>query len=280
MVKKMDFNLLFEIFFVLCLVDPSTEKNQTEPRTGKLFSLFSVVQFPNNVCSTTSGTFSNGTCITSSECSSRGGTAQGSCAAGFGVCCIYTYSESGSRITNNVSYITNPSYPSSYVPTSTPQTLTYTIEKESCDICRIRLDYEVFQLTTPNTNTGAGVNSGACNVDYMLLTTTAQSVSTVTTGNYGSYPLLCGRNGGLHSYIDMSCTCGDTATITMEVGDAADNLWKIKVSQISCDDPNVANQEGCFQYFEGESGTIESYSFQSSLMIASQNYAVCIRPEE
>ena len=28
------------------------------------------------------------TCITSSECSSRGGTTQGSCAAGFGVCCI------------------------------------------------------------------------------------------------------------------------------------------------------------------------------------------------
>jgi len=66
----------------------------------------------------------------------------------------------------------------------------------------------------------------------------------------------------------------------MEVGDAADNLWKIKVSQISCDDPNVSNQEGCFQYYEGESGTIESYGFQSNLMIASQNYAVCIRPEE
>ena len=27
----------------------------------------------------------------------------------------------------------------------------------------------MFQLTTPNTNTGAGVNSGACNVDYMLV---------------------------------------------------------------------------------------------------------------
>jgi len=271
---------LLRFIFFLFLFSSTISKLLNSTKHAKQFSLFSVVQFPNEVCTTTSGTFSNGTCITSSECSSRGGTAQGSCAAGFGVCCIYTYSESGSRITNNVSYITNPNYPSSYVPTSTPQTLTYTIEKESCDICRIRLDYEVFQLTTPNTNTGAGVNTGACNVDYMQLTTTAHTVSTVTTGNYGSYPLLCGRNGGLHSYIDMSCTCGDTATMTMEVGDAADNLWKIKVSQISCDDPNVSNQEGCFQYYEGESGTIESYGFQSNLMIASQNYAVCIRPEE
>ena len=28
------------------------------------------------------------TCITSGECLSRGGTSQGSCAAGFGVCCV------------------------------------------------------------------------------------------------------------------------------------------------------------------------------------------------
>jgi len=252
----------------------------TPEKQAKQFSLFSVVQFPNEVCSTTSGTYSNGTCITASECSGRGGTAQGSCAAGFGVCCIYTFSESGSRISRNVSYIVNPSYPSTYVPTSTPTTLTYTIEKCSCDVCRLRLDYEVFQLTTGNTNVGATINTGACNVDYLLMTTTAHTVSTVTTGNYGSYPLICGTNGGLHSYLDMSCTCGDTATLNMEIGDATDNLWRIRVTQISCDNDNVANQEGCFQYFTGTSGTITSYGLQSDLMLASQNYAVCIRPEE
>merc|ERR1712045_43730 len=165
MIKKMDFNFLLKIFFVLCLVDLSQEKNQTEQRSGKLFSLFSVVQFPNNVCSTTSGTYSNGTCITSSECSSRGGSTQGSCAAGFGVCCIFTYSESGSVISQNLSYITNPSYPSNYAPTSTPTTLTYDIQKSSCDVCRIRLDYEVFQLTTPFTGPGVAASpvvNGQC----------------------------------------------------------------------------------------------------------------------
>jgi len=269
------------LFLTTYLPKSLTKVNFTEHqgKQAKQFSLFSVVQFPNEVCTTTSGTYSNGTCITASECSTRGGTAQGSCAAGFGVCCIYTFSESGSTITRNVSYIVNPSYPSTYVPTNTPTTLTYTIEKCSCDICRIRLDYEVFQLTTALTTSGALINSGACTTDYLVMTTTAHTVSPIATGNYGSYPYICGRNGGLHSYLDLSCTCSDKATLTFEIGDTTDNLWKVKVSQISCDDDNVANQEGCFQYFTGASGTITSYSLASDVMLASQNYAVCIRPE-
>ena len=35
-----------------------------------------------------SGYWFSRTCITSGECVSRGGTSQGSCAAGFGVCCV------------------------------------------------------------------------------------------------------------------------------------------------------------------------------------------------
>merc|ERR1719384_1832786 len=116
--------ILLKIFLILYSVKPSVEQNKTE-RNGKVFSLFSVVQFPNQVCSTTSGTYSNGTCITSSECTSRGGTTQGSCASGFGVCCIFTYSATGSVVSQNVSYITNPNYPSNYAPTSTPNTVTY-----------------------------------------------------------------------------------------------------------------------------------------------------------
>ena len=45
---------------------------------------------------------------------------------------------SASIISENLTYIVNPSYPSNYVPSSTPATLTYTINKCSSDICRIR----------------------------------------------------------------------------------------------------------------------------------------------
>ena len=53
------------------------------------FSLFSIVQFPNQQCTASSSTTTYGTCYTSSECTTKGGSADGNCAAGFGVCCEY-----------------------------------------------------------------------------------------------------------------------------------------------------------------------------------------------
>ena len=47
----------------------------------------------------------NGTCFTSNECSSKGGSSSGSCAAGFGVCCVFTSSTSGDTISQNCTYI-------------------------------------------------------------------------------------------------------------------------------------------------------------------------------
>ena len=44
-----------------------------------------MVRFPNSVCA---GDAFNGTCYTSEECNDRGGTSSGTCANGYGVCCI------------------------------------------------------------------------------------------------------------------------------------------------------------------------------------------------
>ena len=100
-------------------------------------SLFSVVNFPNADCTSISSSTTTGTCYTSSECTSRSGSASGSCAAGFGVCCVITSSTCGSTVSNNVTYIRNPGYPSSVTPTSTG-TCTTTIRKVSDDICQLR----------------------------------------------------------------------------------------------------------------------------------------------
>ena len=51
-----------------------------------VLSLFTIVSFKNDPC--TSGTGNNGTCYSSSDCNRLGGTASGSCASGFGVCCL------------------------------------------------------------------------------------------------------------------------------------------------------------------------------------------------
>eukprot|EP00094_Tigriopus_californicus_P004914 TCALIF_04732-PA protein Name:"Protein of unknown function" AED:0.27 eAED:0.27 QI:0/0.5/0.57/0.85/0.5/0.57/7/149/231 len=66
----------------------------TNSREGKVFSLFNIVKFDNDGCrssSTINGGGSgsinrNGTCFTADECTSKGGAAAGSCAAGYSIC--------------------------------------------------------------------------------------------------------------------------------------------------------------------------------------------------
>jgi len=258
-------------------------RNKTgEPvRQERTFSLFSIVQFPNQACSSTSGTYGNGTCFTANECSANGGTAQGNCAAGFGVCCVFSVSASGSSVSQNCSYIVNPSYPSNYAPTAIPTTLTYTINKVSSDVCRIRLDYDQFVLDGPVALGGNVATTGQCSTDrFTMVTTDRQSVPTTgAPGTYGQYPYLCGTNSGYHSYLDMSCTSTDTATLSFVINSNTNNQWKIKVTQYSCGDPGVASQQGCFQYHTGVSGTLQSYNFAGGVQLASQHYKNCIRQE-
>ena len=46
--------------------------------------MFSIVQFPNEVCVTGDINVKEGVCTTSTECTAGGGTASGKCASGFG----------------------------------------------------------------------------------------------------------------------------------------------------------------------------------------------------
>ena len=80
-------------------------------------------QFPNSACSSsTAGR--NGTCYTSSECTTYGyslvfiffvnnpsfffrGTASGTCASSFGVCCIFEKTCDGGSVSQNLTYFTS-----------------------------------------------------------------------------------------------------------------------------------------------------------------------------
>merc|ERR1712156_1163284 len=66
----------------------------------------------------------DGTCYTATECAEKAGTVSGNCAAGFGVCCLFIASAGGSTVTQNCSYIQNPSFPNAYAATTA---LSYTI---------------------------------------------------------------------------------------------------------------------------------------------------------
>merc|ERR1712051_214228 len=132
---------------VLAATTLSTASDLNEDkRAGKAFSLFSIVQFPNQQCTGSSSTSTYGTCYTSSECSSAGGSADGNCAAGFGVCCVIYASTCGTSISTNTTYIRNPNYPSSYTPSTT--------NKVQDDICQLRLAFQSFSGLATSTTAG------------------------------------------------------------------------------------------------------------------------------
>jgi len=231
-------------------------------RDGKAFSLFSIVQFPNQQCTGSSSTTTYGTCYTSSECSAKGGSADGNCAAGFGVCCVIYTTTCGTSISTNTTYIRNPGYPSSYTASSA-STCTYTISKESSDVCQLRLDFQTFSGFATSTT------AGSC---YDTLAVAGQ------TGV--DPPSICGTNTGYHMYAEFGATSTDSITMTLTYGSSGlttAKTFNILARQISCTATWKAPTD-CTQYFTGVTGNVQSYSYGQ--MLTSQYYTNCIRTEK
>merc|ERR1719191_1676642 len=124
------------------LVLADTEAEAEVSRGGKALSVFNVVTFPNSACGATSGY--NGTCYTSSECTSLGGTASGTCASSFGVCCVFSIACGKSSSANNSYAII-----SSYSTSSDSDPCAYTFCKTNSDVCKLRIDFDTMVLNSP-----------------------------------------------------------------------------------------------------------------------------------
>merc|ERR1711892_273405 len=181
------------MFVVLALVgffgNVDAASNKTEPHTrdGKALSVFNVVTFPNSACGASSGY--NGTCYTASECTSLGGTASGTCASSFGVCCVFNLACGGSTTQNNTYAII-----SSYSTSSDADPCSYTVCKQNADVCKLRIDFDTMVLQGPYATTTAaadGPKLGDCFYD------------TLTVSNPGgtSPPVICGYNTGQHMFV-------------------------------------------------------------------------------
>jgi len=194
-----------------------------------------------------------GTCYSSTECTNKGGSADGNCAAGFGVCCTFTVSTCGSTISNNCSYIENPTYPTTY---STAGSCAYSVTPISSDICQLRLDLDNFDITD-------NVVGGAC-VDKF----------DVEVGSSRKYYTLCGTNTGYHIYLE---TGRDTSAQTLTFTIATGGTWRIKVSQIECYATYKAPSD-CYQFYTGVSGEIKSFNYPV-VMLDDQIYSICVRQE-
>lgn len=284
--------LPFSFFVLLCFVSKCNSINidQENNREGKVFSLFTIVNFENTECESTvqasNGQNRNGTCYTSSECGDKGGSSKGSCASGFGVCCIFVINDATTTsITQNDTYVQNPAYPTAYAETNS---LSYTVSKCNDKVCYLRLDFEDFTINGPANSfetdalptdtppaTADTAGGGKCNTDSITIKPPSSSDQNV--------PVICGKNTGQHIYIGMGSSTTDTASITFSFsGTSTSRKWDIKVAQIECGASNGAPPDGCLQYYTGLTGQIMTFNFQDGVNthLSNQNYNICMRKEQ
>lgn len=260
--------LLTLILFGLCHLNAVWSDDSDDiARNAKHFSLFSVVTFKNDECSsetTFNGGAVTGTCYSTTECSDKDGSKSGNCASGFGVCCIFIYNTlTSASISENRTYIENPLYPNTET-SGAGTTTTYTLTKMQSDICQIRLDFDYFVIAGPAGTAEYGKDGvdGNCNDKW----------TTTLTGG-ARVPTLCGVMTGMHIYMDLGFDASDTAAIALALASTtitasdtgitvanAFRKWRVKTSQIPCW-ADYRAPPGCHQYFMQITGKISSPNF-------------------
>ncbi|XP_059081873.1 uncharacterized protein LOC131879537 [Tigriopus californicus] len=245
-------------------------RNVTSARQGKLFSLFNIVSFDNGPCQSSSSVGSgtngnrNGTCYTANECIQRGGSSSGNCAAGFGVCCVF-YLSSGGTTAQNCTYLRNDNFPSGL---STTNGQSFTINKCSCDVCYLRLDFLTFSI------------QGMALTDEIMGSACVDSLK-VTSSSNEPIPEICGQNSGQHIYVDMDRGCSGNAKLDFSfTGEASTRIFEIKATQIECGSRSTP-PDGCLQYHTNLDGRFTTFNYapMDNLHLEDQDYSICIRQE-
>merc|ERR1711992_104754 len=266
-------------WFASCIIlisAETSEQKETSDRNGKVLPVFQVVKFPNDNCV---GSTMNGTCYTSEECSSKSGKNDGSCASGFGVCCVFSLACGGSA-SENQTYLTQTS------ATAVASPCTYTICPCSSNICRIRYDFTTFVLANAvhgTTSVGAIPAAGSL---------TSGSLGDCTTDTFSingrigvASPIICGTNSGYHMIIDSDGETCQSANFDIGALVTTSRSWSIRVTQYACGDYDNSGWPGCLQYHTGTAGNIASFGFPPTITVVTtsvthlqnQYYDVCIR---
>ncbi|KDR21501.1 hypothetical protein L798_02965, partial [Zootermopsis nevadensis] len=223
------------------------------------FSFFNVIRFRNVQCTGTNHHL--GTCYSRQECTSLQGTASGSCARNWGVCCIIQKS-CAATTSLNFTYFTNPEYPRAYTSSAR---CSITVSKCNSNICQLRVDLFELTLTQPNAE-------GACNVEHLDI-----------TGGASSVPVICGDNSNQHVYVDFQ---EDNAPIQISIRSTSaattSHKWNIGLTQIECSSSERA-PAGALMYYRELQGTVKSFNYGTSIdmdrtrQIINTNYGVFVR---
>jgi len=266
---------LLGILTIFIIVEAITE----EEREGKLLPIFQVVRFPNDVCS---GTTRNGTCYTAEECSNKKGVNEGSCASGFGVCCVISLSCGGTTSENNT-YIVQAA------TTSAPASpCTYKVCPCSSDICRIRYDFTSNQLADQVKATAAATGGAAADLtsNFRVGDCLTDQMSISAPGGVGS-PIICGYNSGQHMILDSVGTDCQSVNFNIGASTTTTRQWDIYITQYSCGQEDLGGPPGCLQYYTGATGVVKNFGYPAantatstaadSTHLQNQNYQVCVR---
>jgi len=251
----------------------ATTQVYAQPRHEKAIGIFNIVKFPNSVCETTSTATPSGTCFTAEECTDKGGVASGSCADGYGVCCIIQLA-CGGTTSANCTYLTQAS-------TTTPPTAgcTYEICPVDSTINRIKLDLKMFSIA----GTFLPATHNAQHTDKESATGSCRTDSLSVTGTRGPYPVICGVNTGQHMIVDTDGSTCVKATFSYGMGSSA-RQYSIHVTQFASSN-EMGGPPGCLQFYTGFSGMVSTFNWQgtatrtTSVHLQNHNYNVCVRQE-
>merc|ERR1711935_1022123 len=263
---------------IVCVAEPNVETTQT--REGKILPVFQVVKFPNDVCS---GASRNGTCYTSEECSTKGGASDGSCASGFGVCCVFALACGGSA-SENQTYLIQASV------TSLTSPCKYTVCPCGTDICRIRFDFTTMVLAgaVAGTVTAAATDVGAAGtLNGPLIGDCVDDQFSITGGLGRGTPTICGTNTGYHMIVDADRTGNACHTAAFNIGGttSTSRSWNVLITQYGCGDTDSSGWPGCLQYYTATASNIQNFGFPPTITtvtsgvthLSNQHYDICIR---
>merc|ERR1719400_646771 len=271
---------------IVCVAEPNVEETitsdtvTTQTREGKVLPVFQVIKFPNDVCA---GATRNGTCYTAEECSNKGGASDGSCASGFGVCCVFTLSCGGSA-SENQTYLIQASV------TTLTSPCKYTICPVATDICRIRFDFTTMVLAgaVAGTVTAAATAVGAAGIlNGPLIGDCVDDQFSISGGLGRGSPTICGTNTGYHMIVDADRTGNTCHTALFNIGGttATSRSWNVLVTHYACGDYDSSGWPGCLQYYTATANNFANFGFPPTITavtagvthLTNQHYDICIR---
>ncbi|XP_065340133.1 uncharacterized protein LOC135939592 [Cloeon dipterum] len=227
---------------------------------ARFLNLLTLVRFANSECQSTEGLI--GSCYPDNECVGLGGLIGGTCANGFGVCCVFI-GTCGDRLQANGSYFQSPNFPDLMPTSNQPQSCYFEILKTNPWVTQIRLDFDFFELANPT--------GGECQNDRLI-------ISGQATGS--PVPAMCGINTGQHVYFDLQNKRTPVRFTVVTLSNSsvrANRRWRIRLTQLNPRDVPLAAPSHCLQYYTTPSGVVQSFNYVGGAYTNNLNYVICFK---